>query len=435
MSQNDFNIANQGFPATRADINSALQALVSNSAGDTEPATTYAYQLWYDSTADILKMRNADNDAWIIIAKIDQTTDAITDLVRATGVNASALIPSGTTGERDGTPSAGLMRFNSTEGFFEGYDGTEWGEIGGVVTSGTSAPTVPTPVTGDLWVDTTTAGKPRLKMYDGTAWQLVYGKDAFSISSSGYVGLGTDAPASQLVVGGNTPTAGTISAIAATGGVALALSDNVNSSLYVRNLTGGALIGTDAGGDLRFSSGGNTAAEERMRFTGGGNILLKTTSVFDSVSFLTTQIAGGVAIKQPGSAAASQMSFFNDNGRVGFILTNGTSTSYSTSSDYRLKTDVQPMAGASARVQALKPVNFEWIADGTRVDGFLAHELQDVVPVAATGTKDAVDADGNPDYQGIDHSKLVPLLTAALQEALTKIDDMEARLAKLEAKR
>jgi len=131
MSQNDFNIANQGFPATRADINSALQALVSNSAGDTEPATTYAYQLWYDSTADILKMRNADNDAWITIATIDQTTDAITDLVRATGVNASALIPSGTTGERDGTPSAGLMRFNSTEGSFEGYDGTEWGEIGG----------------------------------------------------------------------------------------------------------------------------------------------------------------------------------------------------------------------------------------------------------------------------------------------------------------
>lgn len=131
MSQNDFDIANQGFPATRADLNSALQALASNSAGDTEPTTTYAYQLWYDSTADILKMRNSDNDAWITIATIDQTTDAITDLVRATGVNASAKIPSGTTGERDGTPSVGLMRFNSTEGSFEGYDGTAWGEIGG----------------------------------------------------------------------------------------------------------------------------------------------------------------------------------------------------------------------------------------------------------------------------------------------------------------
>jgi hypothetical protein len=90
------------------------------------------------------------------------------------------------------------------------------------------------------------------------------------------------------------------------------------------------------------------------------------------------------------------------------------------------------MTGASARVQALKPVNFEWISDGTRVDGFLAHEAQEVVPECVTGTKDAVGADGKPEYQGIDQSKLVPLLTAALQEALTKIADMEIRLSALE---
>ena len=114
------------------------------------------------------------------------------------------------------------------------------------------------------------------------------------------------------------------------------------------------------------------------------------------------------------------------------------------------------MTGASARVQALNPVNFEWIASGDRVDGFLAHEAQAVVPECATGTKDAMmdeeyevtpavlDDDGNettaavmgtrsvPDYQGIDQSKLVPLLTAALQEALTKIEAMETRLTALE---
>ena len=114
------------------------------------------------------------------------------------------------------------------------------------------------------------------------------------------------------------------------------------------------------------------------------------------------------------------------------------------------------MTGASARVQALNPVNFEWIADGTRVDGFLAHEAQEVVPEAVSGTKDAMrdeeyevtpavlDDDGNvvteavmgtrsvPDYQGIDQSKLVPLLTAALQEALTKIDALETRITALE---
>ena len=85
MSQNDFTIANQGFPAFRADLNSALQALASQSAGATEPTTTFAYQLWYDSTTDILKIRNADNDAWISLFNFDQVADSVsvegTDLV------------------------------------------------------------------------------------------------------------------------------------------------------------------------------------------------------------------------------------------------------------------------------------------------------------------------------------------------------------------
>ena len=148
--------------------------------------------------------------------------------------------------------------------------------------------------------------------------------------------------------------------------------------------------------------------------------------------------------------------WYNDTAQAGTITISGSSCSYNTSSDYRLKTDVQPMAGASARVQALKPVNFEWIANGTRVDGFLAHEAQAVVPESVTGTKDAMrdeeyevtpavlDNDGNvvteavmgtrsvPDHQGIDQSKLVPLLTAALQEALTEITDLKARVTALE---
>lgn len=75
MSQHDFNIANQGFAAFRSDLNNALGALVSNSSGTTEPTTTYAYQWWYDSTTDILKMRNSANDAWISVAAFNQTTD------------------------------------------------------------------------------------------------------------------------------------------------------------------------------------------------------------------------------------------------------------------------------------------------------------------------------------------------------------------------
>jgi len=75
MSQHDFNIANQGFPAFRADLNSGLEALATNSSGSTQPTTTFAYQFWYDEANDLLKMRNSDNDAWITLASFDQATD------------------------------------------------------------------------------------------------------------------------------------------------------------------------------------------------------------------------------------------------------------------------------------------------------------------------------------------------------------------------
>src|SRR6056297_2343672 len=75
MSQHDFEIANQGFPSFRSDLNSGLQALASNSAGATAPSATFAYQFWYDETTDLLKMRNGDDDAWITLAFFDQTND------------------------------------------------------------------------------------------------------------------------------------------------------------------------------------------------------------------------------------------------------------------------------------------------------------------------------------------------------------------------
>lgn len=78
MSQNDFTIANQGFPAFRADLNGALQALATNSAGSSAPSTTFAYQYWYDETNDVLKIRNSDDDAWITLFTFDQATDTVT---------------------------------------------------------------------------------------------------------------------------------------------------------------------------------------------------------------------------------------------------------------------------------------------------------------------------------------------------------------------
>ena len=112
---------------------------------------------------------------------------------------------------------------------------------------------------------------------------------------------------------------------------------------------------------------------------------------------------------------------------VGRIRTAASSTSYNTSSDYRLKENVDYTWDATTRLKQLKPARFNFIIDDTNtlVDGFLAHEVSSIVPEAITGTKDAVDSEGNPEYQGIDHSKLVPLLVKTIQELEARITELE----------
>ena len=237
------------------------------------------------------------------------------------------------------------------------------------------------------------------------------------------------------------------------------IGDGGGDNLNIISGTSENLILKTSAGVITF---GDASPSEYARFDSSGNLLVGKTSAAAAGAGLWMYKHGtgygrinfGTSI----TGTSYPVVFYNNSGsEAGSITYTTTSTSYNTSSDYRLKTDAQPMTGASARVQALKPVNFEWIADGTRVDGFLAHEAQAVVPEAVTGTKDAMrdeeyevtpavlDADGNettpavmgtrsvPDMQGIDQSKMVPLLTAALREALTKIDTMETRLAALEA--
>jgi hypothetical protein len=111
----------------------------------------------------------------------------------------------------------------------------------------------------------------------------------------------------------------------------------------------------------------------------------------------------------------------------GTIVVSTGGTAYNTSSDYRLKENVVPIENAVARIDNLNPVRFNFTAaPDVTVDGFLAHEVTPVVPEAITGEKDAVDADGNPVYQGIDQAKLVPLLVAAVQELSARVAELEA---------
>jgi hypothetical protein len=259
----------------------------------------------------------------------------------------------------------------------------------------------------------------------------VTGGEFVVTDSSGNVGIGTSSPSSyyatDLVISADNQ--GGITIVGGTGdtGQYLMFADGTSGADRFR-------------GYLQYSHDYNamlfaTDGSERMRIDSDGDVFVGASSFASGSRVKQFEInASTIALKSGTTSTGFQyhQEFHNPNGFIGSITTNGSATAFNTSSDYRLKEDWQPMSGSIDRVKALNPVNFAWKIDGSRVDGFLAHEAQEVVPEAVTGTKDAVDADGNPDYQGIDQSKLVPLLTSALQEAIAKIEDLETRLAAVE---
>jgi hypothetical protein len=144
VATHDYVIANGTGSAVRSDLNNALAAIVSNNSSSTEPATTYAFQWWADTTAGTLKLRNSANSAWVTIGTLADTNLGLATLaspsftgtvtsagnISMTGTGAID-VASGTAAERPGTPSAGMIRFNTDDTTFEGYDGSAWGAIGG----------------------------------------------------------------------------------------------------------------------------------------------------------------------------------------------------------------------------------------------------------------------------------------------------------------
>ena len=279
----------------------------------------------------------------------------------------------------------------------------------------------------------------KLPVVDGSANQLLKtdgsGQLSFAsdvnIDSSGNVGIGTTSPACDLHVSAANPRA----RFTSTG-------NTVNYDIFMGSTT--ATVGTSSNHDTVFM----TNDAERMRLNSTGHLSVGTTNTSPGQGDGNTDV--GTVMNKNGrficNSAGSFSSFGrNDTGTViSFTRSGGDqgsigvavgSVSYNTSSDYRLKENITSISDGITRLKTLKPLRFNFIEDTTNTlrDGFLAHEVT-AVPEAITGTKDEVDSDNKPVYQGIDQSKLVPLLTAALQEAVAKIETLETKVAALEAK-
>lgn len=240
-------------------------------------------------------------------------------------------------------------------------------------------------------------------------------------NSSGNVGIGTTSPGFKLEVVGGTNNG-------------IHIKDAASATVYGGLFTQSASLGLYARSNHALTFGTNDT--ERARIDSSGNLLVGTTSVYDNSKFtLETSSAqpNGIAVKTNGNNNA--LAFWrNSTTYAGAITLSASGTAYTSASDYRLKENVQPMTGALMKVAALKPVTYTWKVDGSGGQGFIAHELAEVVPECVTGEKDAVNEDGSIKPQGIDTSFLVATLTAAIQEQQQMIETLQAKVAALEAK-
>ncbi len=286
-----------------------------------------------------------------------------------------------------------------------------------------------------------------------------------TIIASGNLGIGEASPDTQLHISSGAPSF----RMEDTDTNRYANFSYGTRVLNIDNVMASGEVGTTVDPATAFRFTDTNGTTEVARFVPDDKSLLigRTTSLFSSKLTVdadnATENPMAVVSQHAGSSSEYLILFYRGNDSDGYtntghIQNTNNATSYNTSSDYRLKENVDYTWDATTRLKQLKPARFNFISEAdTTVDGFLAHEVSSIIPEAITGTKDAtkteayivtpavIDSDGNetkpavkgsrtvPDYQAIDQSKIVPLLTKALIESVEKIEQLEARITALEA--
>ena len=263
----------------------------------------------------------------------------------------------------------------------------------------------------------------------GTAGNAISFTQAMTLDASGNLGVGTTSPSSRFDVRTSSTTSATVATFSRSDAA-------VSATIYYDGSDGCMSYGTTTNHPIAF----RTNNTERARIDSSGNFLVyantketRGVTIYGTgLNCIYAKCTGTVNYwitnDGAGTGSGTIATIYNDTSVAGSISVSGTTTSYITSSDYRLKENVQPMTGALDKVAQLNPVTYTWKADGASGQGFIAHELQAVAPDCVVGEKDAVDEDGNPVYQGIDVSFLVATLTAAIQEQQAIIESLKARL-------
>jgi len=285
-----------------------------------------------------------------------------------------------------------------------------------------TSPTITTPVISSL----SSASATALTLQSA-------GTTAITVDTSQNVGIGTSSPSSKLDVSGVVSLQGTTLPSA---GTARLFSRSSDSSFYMQSATGGSINLLDGSQNSMALFGSSlvqflTGNTERARIDSSGNFFVNQTSQTGAEKVgISFSRAGnwGLAIKNTSAtspANATYVSFYYTSTNTGSINSTGTTTTYDSASDYRLKENIAPMTGALAKVTQLKPCTYTWKINGSVGQGFLAHELQEIVSDCVRGNKDDVYEDGSIKPQMIDTSLLVATLTAAIQE-LKAINDTQA---------